>query len=109
MIRAFRTTPWGLCSISVCVLIGLAIQRYLDTVPTFVPNYPISALYPTVYSATVFAGLAAMFVLTYLVAARYFPIMSWWGTAKERTRTGERTLGNTTVTVMVEDPPIWEN
>ena len=29
--------------------------------------------------------------------------------AGERTRTAERRMGNTTVTVMVEDPPLWEN
>ena len=108
MIARIRKSVWGLCTISVFVLIGLATQRYLDTVPTFAPNYPLSALLPTPASLTVFAGLAAMFFLTYLLAARYFPIISWWGIGKDRTRTAERKLGNTMVTVMVEDPPVWE-
>ncbi len=108
MIGAIRRTVAGVCSISICVLIGLAVQRYLDTVPTFAPNYPLSALVPTVRSLSVFVGVAALFVLTYLLAARYFPIISWWGTSKERTRTSERTLGNAVVTVIVEDPPVWE-
>ena len=71
--------------------------------PTFAPKYGKEPLldYP---AFIVFAGMAAMFVLTYLIAARYFPIMSWWGTSKERTRTAERQMGNATVTVMVEDP-----
>lgn len=103
-----RRSPFALCTISVFVLIGLATQRYLDTVPTFAPNYPLSALTPTLASATVFVGLAAMFVLTYLLAARWLPIISWWGTGKDRTRTVEKTLGNGTVTVMVTDPPVWE-
>jgi hypothetical protein len=108
MIHKFRTTPGGSCTISVCVLIGLAVQRYLDTVPTFAPNYPLSALTPSVPTLIIFAGLVGMFVLTYLLAARYLPIMSWWGIGKELTRTGERKFGNGSVIVMAEDPPIWE-
>jgi hypothetical protein len=34
--------------------------------------------------------------------------MSWWGTSKDRMRTAERKMGNAVVTVMVEDPPVWE-
>jgi len=108
MIRIFRTTRAGLCTISVIVLIGLAVQRYLDTVPTFAPNYPLAALKPTIPTMVIFAGLTALFVLTYLLAAKYIPIMSWWGTGKEGTRTATRSFGNGTVTVMVADPPVWE-
>jgi hypothetical protein len=108
MIHRLRCSAWGSCIISGCVLTGLAVQRYLDTVPTFAPNYPISALVPSLPSVLVFLGLMAMFVLTYLLAARYFPIMSWWGTSKQQSRTKELPLGNATVTVMVEDPPVWE-
>lgn len=104
----FRKKPWWLCSISVLVLIGIACQRYLDTVPTFAPNYGLTPLLPTGPAILVFFSLGAMFVLTYLIGARYFPVMSWWGTSKERTRTAERKMGNATVTVMVEDPPLWE-
>ena len=70
--------------------------------------YGLTPLLPTFPAIVVFFGIAAMFVLTYLLGARYFPIMSWWGTSKERTRTAERRMGNATVTVMVEDPPLWE-
>jgi len=108
MIAPLRKSVAGLCGISVFVLIGLGMNRYLDTVPTFAPSYGTQPLLPTSPAILVFWGLAAMFVLTYLLAARYFPIMSWWGTGKERTRSGERQLGNATVTVMVEDPPLWE-
>ena len=104
-----RKRRWALCTISVLVLIGIASQRYLDTVPTFAPKYGTVPLLPTGPALVVFVGITAMFVLTFLLGARYFPIMSWWGTSKERTRTGERQMGNTTVTVMVEDPPLWEN
>ncbi|MGI4790510.1 MAG: hypothetical protein ACRYFS_16865 [Janthinobacterium lividum] len=104
----FRKKPWALCTISVFVLVGIACQRYLDTVPTFASNYGPVALLPPLPAILVFFSVAAMFVLTYLLAARYFPIMSWWGTSKERTRTAERKMGNATVTVMVEDPPLWE-
>lgn len=106
--RSVRRSTAAMCAISIFVLIGLAAQRYLDTVPTFAPRFQPSALLPTVPGFVVFLGLAGMFVLTYLIAARYFPIMSWWGTGKERTRTAERKMGNATVTVMVEDPPVWE-
>jgi len=108
MINRIRTSPAGLCIVSVFVLIGIAVQRYLDTVPTFAPRYPLAALLPSVASVTVFGGLAAMFVLTYLLAARYFPIISWWGMGKERTRKREIVVGNSTVIAMVEDPPVWE-
>ena len=105
----FRKKPWALCTISVFVLVGVACQRYLDTVPTFAPKYygtvPLLPTWPTLL---VFSSITAMFVLTYLIAGRYFPLMSWWGTSKERTRTAERKMGNATVTVMVEDPPLWE-
>jgi len=104
-----RKRRWQLCTISVLVLIGLASQRYLDTVPTFAPKYGMEPLLPAGPAIIVFFGITAMFVLTFLLGARYFPIMSWWGTSKERTRTGERRMGNATVTVMVEDPPLWEN
>ena len=104
----FRKKPWALCTISVFVLVGIACQRYLDTVPTFAPKYGLVPLLPTGPAILVFFSVAAMFVLTYLLAARYFPIMSWWGTSKERTRTAERQMGNAMVTVMVEDPPLWE-
>lgn len=106
--RAFRRSTWAMCILSVFVLLGLAAERYLDTVPTFAASWKPEDLLPTVPGFLVFLGLAGMFVLTYLIAARYFPVMSWWGTTKYRTRTAERQLGNATVTVMVEDPPIWE-
>lgn len=104
----FRKKPWALCTISLFVLAGIACQRYLDTVPTFAPKYGKEPLLPTGPAMLVFFSIAAMFVLTYLLAGRYFPLMSWWGTSKERTRTAERKMGNATVTVMVEDPPLWE-
>lgn len=103
-----RKKPWALCTVSVLVLAGLAAQRYLDTVPTFSPKYGTQPLLPTGPAIVVFFGITAMFVLTYLLAARYFPVISWWGTSKDRTRTTERKMGNATVTVMVEDPPLWE-
>ena len=104
----FRKKTWWLCSISVLVLSGLLAQRYLDTVPTFAPRYGMVPLLPTFPAMVVFFGITAMFVMTYLLGARYFPVLSWWGTSKERTRTAERKMGNGTVTVMVEDPPLWE-
>ena len=90
------------------VLTGLLCQRYLDTVPTFAPRYGAVPLLPTIPTIVVFVGISAMFVLTYLLGARYLPVLSWWGTSKDRTRTAERKMGNGTVTVMVEDPPLWE-
>ena len=104
----FRKRPWSLCITSVFVLIGVVCQRYLDTVPTFEPKYGLTPLLPAGPAILVFFSIAAMFVLTYLLAGRYFPLMSWWGTGKNRTRTAERKMGNGTVTVMVEDPPLWE-
>ncbi len=106
--RSLRRIPAYMCTLSVFVLLGLAAQRYLDTVPTFALKWKPSYLEPTIPGFVVFLGLAGMFALTYLFFARTIPIMSWWGTSKERTRTAERQMGNATVTVMVEDPPVWE-
>ncbi|BDI34080.1 hypothetical protein CCAX7_61310 [Capsulimonas corticalis] len=108
MFRAIRTSAWGLCAVSTCVLAGLAVERYLDTVPTFAPNYPLSALTPTAASSVVFLGISAMFVLTYLIAARYVPIVSRWGMAKSRMRTSEFEMGGVRLTVMLEEAPIWK-
>lgn len=108
MFRFIRTSSAGLCTVSVMILIGLAVQRFLDTVPTFAPNYPLSALIPSFATILLFAGIACMFVLTYLVAARYFPVVSWWGLAKRNSRLQEAAMGNGSVEIMMEDPPIWE-
>ncbi len=104
----FRRKPWALCGISLCVLIGTACQMDSNMMPVFAPKYGNAPLLPTFSSVLTFIGIGAMFVLTYLVAGRFFPLMSWWGTTKERTRRAERKMGNSTVTVMVEDPPLWE-
>ncbi len=104
----FRRKPWALCGISICVLIGTACQLDTNMMPVFAPKYGNAPLLPTFSSVVTFIGVGAMFVLTYLVAGRFVPLMSWWGTTKERTRRAERKMGNSTVTVMVEDPPLWE-
>ena len=105
----FRRKPWALCGISLCVLIGTACQLDANMMPVFTPKYGMAVAMPTLSSILAFIGMGAMFVLTYLVAGRFFPLMSWWGTTKERTRSAERKMGNSTVTVMVEDPPLWES
>jgi len=108
MLRPLRTTAWGLCTISVLVLMGLLVERYLDTVPTFAPNYPLSALMPSVASVTVFLGLSAMYVLTYLLSARFIPIISGWGMMKDHMRKGKMAMGGASLDVMMEEPPVWE-
>ena len=104
----FRKRPWSLCIVSAFLLLGFACQRFMDTTAALVPRFPLALLVPALPGILVFLGLGAMFVLTYLLAAFYFPIISWWGMSKGRSRTTERRMGNGTVTVMVEDPPIWE-
>jgi hypothetical protein len=108
MFENIRQSPSAQCVISVSVLIGITIQRYLDTVPTFAPNYPNAALIPGFGGIVVSIGLTAMFILTYLIAARFIPAVSWWGKSRELTRSDRRKFGNDEVTIMVEDPPLWE-
>ncbi len=104
----FRKRPWSLCLISVFLLLGLASQRFMDTTAALAPRFDLSLLAPSLPGILVFVSLGAMFARTYLLGAFYFPIISWWGVRKGRTRTSERRMGNGTVTVIVEDPPVWE-
>ena len=109
MIHRLRVGVRGLCTISLFVLVGVAAMRWLDSVPTFATKYPLNALMPSWGSALVFLGTLGMFVLTYLIGSRYIPLVSWWGLNKERTRTTIKKMGNTNVTVMMEDPAVWRN
>ncbi len=104
----FRKRPWSLCMTSAFLLLGLACQRFMDTTAALAPRFDLSLLVPGLPGVLVFVSLGAMFGLTYLLGAFYFPIMSWWGVSKGRTRIAERQMGNGIVTVIVEDPPVWE-
>lgn len=108
MFAPIRKSTAGQCVISLFVLTGIAVQRFLDTVPTFAPNYPVTALTPSFASIVAFAGLTAMFVLTYLIGARFVPIASVWGAVKSRTRSSTWAIGGEHVDVIAVDPPVWE-
>ncbi len=105
---SLRKRVWLICTTSVFVLIGVGSQRFLDTVPTFSPKFGILPFAPMIPALAVFVGIGGLFVLTYLIAVQIIPVLSWWGMGKGRTRTMEHKMGNATVTVMVEDPPVWE-
>ena len=105
---SLRKRVWLICTTSMFVLIGVGSQRFLDTVPTFSPKFGILPFAPMLPALAVFVGIGGLFVLTYLIAAQIIPILSWWGMSKGRSRMAEHKMGNSTVTMMVEDPPLWE-
>jgi hypothetical protein len=108
--KGVRTSPFWLSCISVLMLVGIWCQKFLDTVPTF--GYGAAgAMDPAAAwaGALTLVGFGALFLLTYFFGMPLFSAMSWWSLSKWRTRSAVRPMGNATVTVMVEDPPVWEN
>jgi hypothetical protein len=49
-----------------------------------------------------------MYVITYVIAARYIPVISGWGMAKDHMRKSEMEMGGHILPVMMEEPPVWE-
>lgn len=107
--RQVRTSRFLMCLLSLFALLGLWCQKFLDTVPAF--GYVPGAMDPAAAWAGVLAlvTVGALFLLTYFWAIPRYSTMSWWSMSKWRTRSSVRPLGNASVTVMVEDPPVWEN
>jgi Ni/Fe-hydrogenase subunit HybB-like protein len=104
-----RKSPLLLSIVSICMLVGIWCQRFLDTTPAF--NYrdmPIDAT-SMLGGLEAFVGVGALLLLTYFAAIPVYSAVSWWGLSRWRSRSSVRPFGNSTVTVMVEDPPVWEN
>lgn len=79
-IRRLRTIPTAVFS-SVCVLIGMWLERYLIVVPTLTNPRLTSATsiyFPSWVELTITAATFAGMVLLYLLFAKLFPIIAVW-------------------------------
>jgi len=79
--RATRT-PRGLLVAGIAVVIGMWLERYNIVVPTSVnPRWEMETLghyLPSWIELSILAGTFAGFVLLYMVATKFFPIVSIW-------------------------------
>jgi molybdopterin-containing oxidoreductase family membrane subunit len=79
-IRRLRTVSNAVIA-SVCVLIGMWLERYLIVVPTLAnPRTPsaFSSYTPTWIELAVTAATFAAMVMLYLIFAKLFPIIAVW-------------------------------
>jgi molybdopterin-containing oxidoreductase family membrane subunit len=79
-------TILGTSTASICVLIGMWLERYLIIIPTLSePRLPYArgAYMPSWVEWSMLAGLSAGFVLALVLFSKFFPIISIWEMAKE--------------------------
>ncbi|UCF65850.1 MAG: polysulfide reductase NrfD [bacterium] len=71
----------GIFIASVCVLIGMWLERLIIVVPSLANprlEYPTGIYIPTLTEWALFAGGVAVFILGFLIFAKYFPLISIW-------------------------------
>jgi molybdopterin-containing oxidoreductase family membrane subunit len=81
MSRQATRGPWGTTIASVFVVLGMWLERFNIVVPTSVhPRIEMhSALYhPSWVELSIMAATFSGFVLVYMVATKFFPIISLW-------------------------------
>jgi Ni/Fe-hydrogenase subunit HybB-like protein len=79
-ISRLRTLPM-MCFASVCILVGMWLERFLIIIPTlthpFLP-YNHSTYFPSLTEASIAAGTIGLFLLLYLLFAKFSPMISIW-------------------------------
>jgi molybdopterin-containing oxidoreductase family membrane subunit len=79
-IRKLRTIPMIFFA-SVCILVGMWLERFLIIVPTlthpFLP-YNHSTYWPSLTEASIATGTLGLFVLLYFLFAKFSPMISIW-------------------------------
>ncbi|GMR12959.1 MAG: polysulfide reductase NrfD [Gemmatimonadota bacterium] len=82
MARRATRTPVGTVLASVPVIIGMWLERFIIVVPTSVnPRWEISSLgqyMPTWIESSIMAATFAGFILLYMIAVKFVPIVSIW-------------------------------
>jgi Ni/Fe-hydrogenase subunit HybB-like protein len=81
MSRRATRGPWGTTIASVFVVLGMWLERFTIVVPTSVhPRIEMaSALYhPSWVELSIMAATFSGFILVYMVATKFFPIISLW-------------------------------
>jgi Ni/Fe-hydrogenase subunit HybB-like protein len=80
-----RTIP-GLLIASICIVIGMWLERFTIIIPSFTePRLPYArgAYTPSWVEWSMMAGLFAGFTLAFLLFSKFFPVISIWETEKE--------------------------
>jgi len=80
-----RTIP-GLLISSICIVIGMWLERFTIIIPSFTePRLPYArgAYTPSWVEWSLMAGLFAGFTLAFLLFSKFFPVISIWETEKE--------------------------
>ena len=79
-IKKLRTIPLIFVA-SVCILVGMWLERFLIIVPTlthpFLP-YNYGTYWPSLTEASIAAGTLGLFVLLYFLFAKFSPMISIW-------------------------------
>ena len=85
---------------AISIVIGMYAERLLIVIPSLARrNDPFiwANYFPTWVEFSVMAGAAAMFVLLYMLFAKFFPIMAISDIKERLFHTADRTIGGTTV------------
>jgi molybdopterin-containing oxidoreductase family membrane subunit len=85
-ILVFRRTLPGLLISSVCIIVGMWIERYTIIIPSFIePRLPYvrGDYMPSWVEWSMTAGLAAGFTLAFVIFSKLFPVISIWETEKD--------------------------
>jgi Ni/Fe-hydrogenase subunit HybB-like protein len=85
-ILVFRRTIPGLMTASICIVIGMWLERYTIIIPSFSEPrlpYPRGSYTPSWVEWSMLAGLCAGFTLAFLLFSKLFPVVSIWETEKE--------------------------
>jgi len=81
----WRTLP-GLLISSICIIVGMWIERYTIIIPSFIEprlSYVRGDYMPSWVEWSMTAGLAAGFTLAFVIFSKLFPVISIWETEKE--------------------------
>ncbi|OGT95341.1 MAG: hypothetical protein A3I79_08420 [Gemmatimonadetes bacterium RIFCSPLOWO2_02_FULL_71_11] len=82
MARRATRTPVGTLVAGIAVVIGMWLERFNIVVPTSVnPRFelePIAHYFPSWVELSIMAGTFSGFILLYMVATKFFPIISIW-------------------------------
>jgi molybdopterin-containing oxidoreductase family membrane subunit len=82
MVRRKMRTPTGTLIAGIAVVIGMWLERFNIVVPTSInPRWEMESLghyLPSWVELSILAGTFAGFILLYMVATKFFPIVSIW-------------------------------
>jgi len=83
--RAARRTGWALLLISVSVVIGMWLERYMILVTTLYRDFLVSSwshYTPTFWDWSTYVGTIGLFLVPFLLAIRFIPVISIFETEK---------------------------